>query len=270
MGRHSLTSAQSLRTRFYYEIIKWNCSLSEGQMDMQFCDPLLIRPYHERRRIFNRMKVGLMPYRGAKREEFINRVAKYGRLNFTADLYNSEFWNIIDLQHTAEANDLFILKCINKIGLSSGLVINAAFSAAHDHVNLSTNSKQSQQSFNSSQNDLIEYEDALNNLLFNQTNSLDAVAFIAALYRDSIYNGRIDAARKLREYYSVNLVNICGRYNVSPPLINELINVSVNNVLKIGPNIKSTLVDRLNENANLLKDPVNIYLEYFLELHQSI
>ncbi len=237
---------------------------------MAFCDPRLVRSYSDRRRIFNRMKNGEMPYRDAQRLMFIERVNQYKGLEFTAELYNAEFWEMINLPHSDDQNDLLILKLINKLGLSSGKYTYAILGQIYQLESQFGSLNLMNQSFEANPDDLVDYDEALRSLLQDHTYSLDSLAFIAALYRDALYYGRVNVALMLSINFGTKLGLICMRYDVDALLLKELVKISKENILTISPPNDSSLLERLKIQAEILNDPLNLHLKYFLMLHEKL
>jgi hypothetical protein len=238
---------------------------------MLFCDPLFSKDnYQERRRIFSRMKLGYMPYRGAQRDRFIERVANYRRLDIVATAYNSTLWDMIDVPYTAAHNESIFLKCINKLDLASGSGFNQAFrtrlslsGTPNDKLNINLN-------FDLSEDDLLTYEDGLNTLFFDHEYSLDVLAFVAALYRETLYYGKPDLAKRLRDYYALKLIKFCGRYGIGPALTEEIIDTSISRVLNTNHSHDLLLIQKLQAESLKANDELNITLESFLLFHQYL
>jgi len=274
MGRLPTTDTQSLKTRFYYAAIKSNCALNDAQKEMQFCDPLLKKPYEDRRRIFNRMKMGIMPYRGTKRDEFIARVAAYDGLEFTADLYYSEFWNLIDQPFSGKKNNLLILKCFNCLCIASSKVSTSTETSLDDLVEDSLDfdpfKSTAPNIFESKPADLIDYENTLQALLSNYPFSLDFVALLAALFRNALVRGEVEVARILRRNYLIQLELICNHYQVEMALMHELIMISKDNILKLGDSSNSFYTERLYFFSKIMSGPTDELLKFFLSFHEEI
>lgn len=274
MARSPLTYAQSLRTRFYYAAIKSNCLLPDAQKDLIFCDPILRKSYYDRRRIFNRMKKGEMPYRDAARHAFIARVAAYIGLNFTADVYNSEFWNLIDQPFSSENNNLLILKCFHKLCFTSSKVsISTEVSLddwGDDSLDLDSLNSTAPNIFESKPTDLIDYQNTLQALLSNYPLSLDFVTLIAALFRNALERGEVEVARILRRNYLTQIELICSHYKIDPSLMDELLEVSSNIILKLSTCNDAFYMEQLNAGTKANNDSIDELLKFFLMFHEEI
>lgn len=275
MARPPITYAQSLRTRFYYAIIKSNCSLSDAQKDLEFCNPdLEERAYEERRRIFNRMKKGQMPYRDATRDAFITSVASYDGLEFTAKVYYSEFWSLIDQPFIGEKNNLLILKCFHKLCITSGKVPSSTVISEDVLIKESLDFDPFESTepnlFKSKPADLIHYENTLQNLLSDYPFNLDFVTLIAALFRNALDRGEVEVARILRRNYLSQLEHICSYYQVDQSLRKELITISEDNILKLNTSIYSSYMERLLVISKSINHPKDELLDFFLMLHEEI
>lgn len=274
MGKLLLADTQSLRARFYYATIKCNCSLNDAQKDMEFCDPLLKKPYYDRRRIFNRMKKGEMPYRDAARDAFIARVAAYNGLKFTADVYYAEFWSLIDQPYSGEKNSLLILKCFNKLCIASSKVLTSTEVTVDDLIKESLDFDPFESTtpnlFESKPADLIEYENTLQTLSSKYALSLNFVTLIAALFRNALDRGEVEVARILRRNYLTQLTHICSHFHVEQTLSEELINISKDNILQLNTRNNSAYMERLLVISKSINYPNDELLNFFLTIHDEI
>lgn len=216
------------------------------------------------------MKHGYMPYRGLQRERFINRVANYKRLNHIAKAYNSAFWDIIDIPYSAEHNESILFKCITNLNFLSGKKFNQVFKLVITEVNLKDKTFINNLNSDLSDDDELGYEDALDSLFSGHEICLDTVAFIAALFRESLYFGKPDLAKKLRDYYSFKLVLFFCRYRIEQALIDEMVEVSLNRILTLNKFSNFSFVKDLQAEAVKSNEEVNSMLENFLLYHQYL
>lgn len=266
MGRQSLKHFDKLRACFYYAVVKSKSKLSDAKMDMLFCDQAFLRNYYDRRRIFNRLKLGYMPYRDVHREDFLKRVSEYPSLEFTADIYNSFYWNLTE-PYSFEQNSLLMIGCIKKLNIFSGKEFNALFTKFLSITNNTSQTSSIDIQLEDVEMDSESYGDLLNNLLETHPYNLDALTFVATLYRESVAKGHLKIAQILRFKYATLLTTIFIYFRIDKLLQQELIDHSKNHILNIVETNNLRVLDIFEMEAAKSDDTLNILLKAILTFH---
>lgn len=192
MARPNLTDIQILRAQIFHHRMKVASELSEGEMDMLFRDPSKTSPdYLDRRRIFNRMKHGYMPYKDQAREDFLLRIANHGGKGFfkpICDEYNSLIWDTVNSNFTPTTNRQLLYDVLETLANNQQPLT---------PWRLASNAGQSRlQGI-----PYAHYSDYFAELVMGQEFSVDALLLLSCMYKDAMFNDKFRSAEKLKKQY---------------------------------------------------------------------
>lgn len=256
-GRPKTDHAEILRRKiWYYNVVK-RSGMSDYELDGAF-DLIKNRSGKHRRRFFERLRAfNEMPFRG-RTIEFVDLVDSHNKLNGTAKLYTSPFWeltstNILSIERLRQLVIVGFrqLDLLSKPGnhIDSESTLSDVLLMFLTHGNLTTPN-------------IEAYIKTYDSLFLNLETTLDSLAITAALYREAYYATNLRIALFLEGAFFNQLESIKEASWMPNEILNDFSTLASERILRVS-NSPQTLPKEYLElfnDAENKKSPAGIFL----------